>query len=364
MALAGPEDDAQLRSRMAADWMEGDIAVSFRREPSYFAGCSLQGNHAQVIKCTELSSGRIVGMGARLKTQAFVNGEAHQIGYLSDLRGAPEHRHGTLLARGYRFLQTLHEADPLPLYYSIIFAGNDAATRNLVGGRAGLPDYIDSGVVLTPAIHLDLPKKALAVQDVIFSRGSDAQADDIVSFLNQQMARKQFAPRYSVADFLPGGRLKHLSFADFFVARRGSQLVATLAAWDQAAIRQTHIERYSPRLRALRPLYNAVSRLTPLKPLPAPGDRVPYLYFSCVAVQGDDCSLFSGLLRYAYRALRTGPWHYAIIGLHERDPLLEVLASYRSIAAAGRLYCVRYAQTAAAFTALDARVPYVDMALA
>ena len=363
-ALATPDDDAQLRARMAADWMEGDIAVSFRREPSYFAGCSLQGSLAQVIKCTELSSGRIVGMGARLKTMAFVNGAACQIGYLSDLRGAPEYRRGTLLARGYRFLQALHEVDPLPFYYSIIFAGNDAATRNLVGARAGLPDYTDSGVILTPALHLDLPKRVLQVPGVEFSRGSDPQGDDIVTFLNQQMARRQLAPCYAVADFLAGGRLRNLSFSNFFIARRGPKIVAALAAWDQVGIRQTHIERYSPGLRALRPLYNGLSALTPLKPLPAPGNRVPYLYFSCVAVAEDDCALFAGLLRHAYRALRTGPWHYAIIGLHERDPLLEVLDGYRAIAAAGRLYVVRYPQAATEIMALNARVPYVDMALA
>ena len=41
--LAGPEDDARLRARMAAERMEGDIAVSFRREPDFFAAAACRG---------------------------------------------------------------------------------------------------------------------------------------------------------------------------------------------------------------------------------------------------------------------------------------------------------------------------------
>ena len=164
-------------------------------------------------------------------------------------------------------------------------------------------------------------------------------------------------------DFETGGRLKGLSFEHFFLARRGGRIVGALAAWDQAAIRQTHVERYSSRLAALRPLYNVASALTPLKPLPAPGARIPYLYLSCIAIENDDPALFAGLLRFAYGALRKGRWHYAIVGLHERDPLAGVLGDYRSIAAAGHVFVVHYPDGAAAAAALDARVPYVEMAL-
>ena len=47
-------DDAALRARMASDWLRGDLSVSFRREPSYFAGCALQGEQVQVLAPPEL----------------------------------------------------------------------------------------------------------------------------------------------------------------------------------------------------------------------------------------------------------------------------------------------------------------------
>ena len=69
-ALAQPADDAELRARMAADRMTGTIAVSFRREPSFFAGCRVQGDAAQVVKCTDTQDGTFVGLGTRSTVRA------------------------------------------------------------------------------------------------------------------------------------------------------------------------------------------------------------------------------------------------------------------------------------------------------
>jgi hypothetical protein len=80
-----------------------------------------------------------------------------------------------------------------------------------------------------------------------------------------------------------------------------------------------------------------------------------------VAVAGDDIDLWGGLLRHAYRDLRRGPWHHAIVSMHEDDPLAVALDGYRAIRAAGRLYVVHYADGADAVAALDDRVPCLDL---
>lgn len=425
-SLATSADDAQLRARMAEDRMEGNIAISFRREPSYFAGSRLQGDRVQVITCRDTfdRANRIVGLGSRASCLMHVNGQPLRIGYLSDLRADPQYRNGTLLARGYRFLRTLHEAEPLPLYVSIIFDTNRTALQTLVGGRAGLPNYTCLGKILTPALHLDFPRRAITLPGVTLRRAQAADLPAIVRFLNRRLATRQFAPVYAEADFLPGGRCAGLRVTDFFVAIKHAQtagqtnvptqtqtapqasgpsetvtdgktdfhpdkntnrqtgnaapaatsgsasddnLLATMAAWDQAGVRQTHIERYSTALTLLRPLYNLASKLCPLKPLPAIGSRVPYLYWCCIAVQNDDLTLLRALVRHAYRALRTGPWHYAIMGLHERDPLAPILKDYRQIHAAGLLYRVDFADpgnSAGDQFIPDNRIPCFEMALA
>lgn len=357
--LAVPADDAQLRARMAEDRMEGPIAVSFRREPSYFGSTCVQGDATEIIKCVDTHTGRIVGLGSRSTAMAFVNGTPQRIGYLADLRGAPEVRRGTLLARGFRLLRELNARDHVPFHTTVIYAGNTPALRSLVGARAGLPVYQDRGRVLTPALHLDLPRRAITLRGIDIDRGQPGDLPEIVAFLDRRMRERQFAPVYREQDFTTG-RFLHLDVRDFFVARSKRRIVGTLAAWDQAAIRQTHVERYSPLLAAVRPLYNLAAQMTPLKPLPAVGARIPYVYLACAAVEDDDVDLFRGLLRTTCNSLRRGPWHYAIASLHERDPLAQVLAECRQIAAAGRLFIVHYPEDAGAVAALDARVPYVE----
>lgn len=358
-AVAGPQDDAQLRARMAEDRMEGSIAISFRREPSFFAGCRLQGDATEVMKCVETATGRIVGLGSRSTSLAFLDGEPKRVGYLADLRGAPDVRRGTLLARGFRLLRELHERDPVPFYTTVIYEGNEPALKSLVGARAGLPVYRDFGRILTPAIPLDFSRAALALDGVEVGRGDQAELPRIVEFLNRTRRHRPFAPVCRVADF-GGGRLAGLAAGDFFVARSGGRIVGTIAAWDQGALRQTHVERYSTGLALARPLYNLAARVTALKPLPAPGARIPFVYLACAAVEGDDAGLFRVLLRAAYNGMRRGPWHYAIASLHEHDPLSAVLDEYRRIPAAGRLYVVHYPEAAGAVDRLAPGVPSVE----
>ena len=364
-AQADAPDDAELRRRMAEVWMEGRIAVSFRREPSYFAGCRLQGDTVQVIKCTDTDTGRIVGMGSRLKTAVNVDGRPLGIGYLADLRSLLAIRRGTLVARGYRFLRALHMADPVPFYLTLIVDTNEAALSNLVGGRAGLPPYVSQGRILTPAIHLDAARPPLEIAGISFRRADAGSMPQVRAFLRELAPGKQFSPLYAGADFATGGRFASLHPADFFVARDGSgQIAACLAAWDQSAVRQTHVERYPAALGLLRPLYNLASRLTALKPLPPAGGKLAFVYLSCIAVRGNDLALFRGLLRHACNALRTGPWHFAIAGLHEGDPLAAALHDYRRIEAAGHLFLVHYPRDGQPVPVLDARPRYFEMALA
>jgi hypothetical protein len=364
-ALATREDDAALRARMAKDRMEGAIAVSFRREPSYFDGCRVQGDVTQVVKCVDSLTGALTGLGSRSTAPAHVDGAAKSIGYLSDLRVAPEYRRGTLLARGYRYFRALHDADPVPFYTTVIYDGNARALETLAtpgGGRAGLPHYREWGRLLTPALHLDFAVKPAAVAGVTVERGSRERLAQIVGFLNRWQSRKQFAPVYRESDFgdRSQGRFRGLTAGDFYLAMRGRRIVGTIAVWDQSAFRQTHVERYSAGLALLRPAYNALAGVLPLKRLPAPGARIPSVYLACLATENDEVNLFRFLLRAVHDVIRRGPWHFAVAGLHESDPRAAVLAEMRHIPAAGRLFAVHFADQPLFIDSPAQRVPYLE----
>src|SRR5689334_14040765 len=107
--LATDSDDAQLRHRMASDWMHGDLSVSFRREPSYFAACKVQGETTEVLCCRDRNSESIVFMASRSIRRAFLNGTPQRLGYIGDIRLAPEFRKGVLLGRAARLFRELHD---------------------------------------------------------------------------------------------------------------------------------------------------------------------------------------------------------------------------------------------------------------
>jgi len=357
--LATASDDAALRRRMAEDVLDGTIAVTFRREPEYFAGTALQGSEAQVVKCVSQPDGRIVGLFTRARAPAYINGELQTLGYLCDLRADPAVRGGTLLARGFRKLKELHDAAPLPLYYTMILDGNDIALDVLTGGRASLPHYRPLGRVLTPALHLGRPRRFRPSSALRIATANATTIDGVIEFVNRQYRKKQFAPAYQMED-LSGARLSGLRLDDIYVAYDGDRIAGCVACWDQSHIRQIFVERYDRALQLARPLYNLAANVWSRKSLPNPGEKIPFFYLAWIAVENDDKQVFRELLEHVYEARRHGPWHFFIAGLHENHPLAGELRNFRSIPSSGHLFAVHWSDGHPAFEELDARVPHIE----
>lgn len=319
--------------------MQGPIAVTFRREPSYFHAAAIQGEKAEIYKGVDTARGVLAGLGGRFTLPAYVNGQRLSIGYLADLRVEAAYRGGLGLRRAYDFLRARHEADPLPFYTTMILQGNEAALRTIAANRPGMPRYRPQGFVHSPMIPFGFAKKAVVVPGVEIARGRAQDRQALFAFLAREHARRQFAPCYTAAD-MGTARLRGLNMEDFWLAWRGGEIVGALAVWDQHAFRQIHVESYHDAWRWLKPLYNAACRLTPLVPLPEAGAAMRYFYVGLVAVAGDDLAIFRALLRSVYRQYRHGRWHYMVCALHERDPLLPALREYRHIAAGGHLFTV------------------------
>jgi hypothetical protein len=340
-SLAGPQDDTQLRERLAHDWVQGALAISMRREPSYFGACRLQGDSIQVVVAREVDSGRIVAMIRRCITTTFVNGQPQRTAHLSDLRIHPAYRNGTLLSRAYRFLRTLHEADPLSCF-ALIYDDNKTALNSLVGGRAGLPAHVPRARLIATAVHLTKRRRELTESGVEFRRARPDELPEIVQFLNRHRSGYLWAPILNVDDFLPGGRCDTLKARDFFVALRQGRVCATMAAWDQASLRQVHVERYAWPTAWLRQGYNLFARLQGLPRLPAVGQALPFVYLAFIAVKDDAPALCRALLRHVYNALCNGRWIYAMAGLHEDDPLSAHFVDYRATTSFVGLYEVEF----------------------
>ena len=355
---ASAADDADLRRLLRDNPMQqGGLTLSFRREPSYFAACSVLGQSAEVFVGRDTQTGALAGVGARYHLLAFINGQAQSIVYLADLRVQTAYRNSIHLRRAYQFLRQRHAADPAPVYTTMILQDNRAALATIAAQRAGLPPYHPQGTVHTPLILLGRQKPALAAPCAI-RRATAADWAAIVAFLNRENARYQFAPVYHEND-LTNGRLREMQPENILLAEANGSIIGTIALWQQSAFRQLHIDAYHGAWRFIRPVYNALARLTPLAPLPRAGEALKYAYLSLMAVQNDDLAVFRALLRQAYRASHGTGLHYLIGAFHERHPLRPAFADYAGIPSGGPLFTVQFDGEP---YPLDGRVPYIDAA--
>jgi hypothetical protein len=361
ITLAELGDDAELRALLRDNPMKGSMEVTFEREPDFFSACAIRGNLCQVGVGRDLESGRIVGLGTRSIADAFVNGQRVAFGWLSDLRLHPAYRGGTLVARGYRFLRQLHGDGRVELYGTVIFQDNQTALQTIAATRAGLPAYHDLGVIHCPGINLRRRKPAISASCEIV-RGRPELLPEIVDCLNRNNARKQFAPVHDVESFIRGKRWKDFQPSDFYVARSSNRVVGVVGRWDQSSFKQTRVISYGKRLRWMVPAANAVQSLLGAPSFPMPGQYVPFFYVSFIAIDQDNAGVFGALLRQVYNDAVDSSFRYAMVGLHERDPLLAAVKEYSLAPFAGRLFCVCFADGEPAYRTLDGRVPYVEAA--
>ena len=173
--LAGAQDDAELRHVLAATPMAGKVAVSFRREPSFFDAAVVEGEFHQTIVAREDSLGHIVGHAGRSVRQRFINGAAVPVGYLGGLRVLPKYRGGLVLAGGYRFLHSLHNDERTQIYLTTIAERNDAALAILTSGRAGLPRYEFCGNYHTAVIPIRRSRAWSGVPAGVAIRSANAE---------------------------------------------------------------------------------------------------------------------------------------------------------------------------------------------
>ncbi len=357
--LATAADDHELCELLRSSPIPGRISVTFEREPSFFDSCQIRGDFFQVAVGRDRSTGEIIGLGTRSIAPGFINGQPQSLGYLADLRLEPQYRGGMLIARGYRFLRQLHEDRRTRLYTTVIFSENHGALTTIASGRAGLPRYHDMGTIYSPGINIRGAEPPIHAGCEIL-RGSQELLPEIVECLNRNNSRRQFAPVHTASMF--GNQWRDFRIEDFHLAVRGSRVVGVVGCWDQSSFKQTRVAGYDSQLRWTVPLANLLRPFTRALRYPKPGEEVAYFYLSFIAIDDENLAVFRALLRSAYNASVDQGYLYAIVALHERDPLLPALSDYSLTPFSGRLFCATFEDGEDLFRALEGRVPYLEAA--
>lgn len=350
--LAGKADDHALSSVLRRTFMPGKPSLSAQREPEFFVGEQVGNVDSQVIVVRKSDDQSIVGLASRSFRKMFIDGEVKTRGYLSGLRGLPEVRGGTLLARGYRFLKELHADGMTPYYVSTIFDDNNYARKVLTSGRAGLPVYRSWGCLNTYLLPLYGRRRPRPRCGKIILGTPGGTLCSLVDCINQFNRRHQFAPWYSQEDFqgatglLPGFQPENL-----YGYRDDDNITATLGVWDQTAYKQTVITGYPWLHQAARPFLYAGSVLGLTHRLPRSGQPIPLLYGAFLSYAPQRLAHLESLLVAILQDWSRRGYIYLMVGIHARSAANQILRRHAVKQKSSTVYLVYWEDS------LDAPLP-------
>jgi hypothetical protein len=338
--IAGETDDAELRALMRATPMTGSIAVTLRREPSFFDAMTVEGPFHQVLIARDTRTHRVVGMGSRSVRPRWVDGRPQPVGYLGGLRLLPEARHTTVLIRGYRELARLHGDGRTDFYLTTIAEGNQQAVAALTGARAGLPVYHELGRYLTFVLPVRRSMSARPDPDLQVRPLKRPEVPQLIEFLNTSGRDRLFFPCLTAEDFASGATtFRGLGPDHVLCAWRGDRLVGTLAAWDQSPFRQTVVERYAGILRCWKPFHSIVAAARGWPRFPAPGSQLRTLTLALPVAGG---ATFLQLLAATQQRHQSTAADSLLLGLFERDPLVKTVQPLAMYTYATRVFVVTW----------------------
>ncbi|HEY8666385.1 MAG TPA: hypothetical protein VIL86_06955 [Tepidisphaeraceae bacterium] len=378
--LAGERHDAGeggIRALLRETAMEGDIALSLQREPSYFAAARQEGGEHRAIVAVD-SSGRVICAGGISIRQRFYNGALCRVGYLGQLRLARSHAgRFDILRRGYASFHDLHPSLDLEACFTAIATDNIRARRLLERGISGLPRYDLAGELVTlliptrsvarasrPCPRINNTGETPVLQDFPSIQNGIDDLAAVWALLRRNAAEFQFAPSWDepeLSRLLSTGGLRKDSFR---ILSNSTGPVAYAALWDQRPFKQAVVAHYSRRLSLLRPFYNLFAAFTGRVPLPPPHQTIAQAFVSPLAVPLDRPQWLIQLLLLLTASARTLGMTAMTLALDARDPRLpSLLQRFRPHLYRTRLYTVSWPDEPPRVEPPDGRLLYPEVAL-
>ena len=360
-------DDMDLRQLLRANPLPGEIQLSYEREPSFWAGAGIEGPKQQTM-IVRAQDGRAVGMGSRSVRTLYVNGEAHRVGYMSQMRVDPTFAWGValpkVLAQGWRFFRELHQDGLTPYYLVSLVAGKSVAWRMITLGLPEWPTLHAVGGLLTYGITVRRARSVPKLGNGMTLR--HATEDDrgaIGECLARNGRRRQFTPVWEAASL--GDRLvtPDLSLDDFWVVERGTQIVGTLARWNQRRIKQSVVRGYGEPWAGMRKWVNLAARVGLAPRLPAIGEPIRHAFASHLAVENDDPTVASALLAAVYNSAVEAGDDYLMVGLDTEHPFTPLVRRYRRVVYATQLFLATWGDEVALARKVDGRQMGAEIAV-
>ncbi|MEW5801887.1 MAG: hypothetical protein AB1847_07240 [bacterium] len=358
--LGQPEDKEQILEILEQNDFKGRISILYTRRPNAYASLKKEGDEVSIVVCKDSQKNKIVGFGACGVRKLYINGKEEKAGYLFALRERKEYKKTyALLSRGYHFLHSLHQ--DVPLFLTTILEENLYAQKLLEKKRACMPAYEPFG--LYEVYTIKTKRKDKQKHPFHFKRTEKTDIPALVKFLNYQGKKYQFFPVIEreelISEDCTHEKYPGLTYEDFFILYgQGGEILAAGAAWDQKKYKQYIIQGYKGILKFCSPLSSLLASLG-YPALVRPGTILKFFTLSFWAVRDNDPYLFTSFLNQFSASLHDYP--FFLIGLHEKNPLRNVLRKIPHLVYRSRIYLVDWNKSGSVVDKLEPeRFPYLE----
>ncbi|QHT65940.1 GNAT family N-acetyltransferase [Rhodocytophaga rosea] len=344
--IAEPSDNEPLLVLTASNPMQGSISLRIDRKPDFFSLLEARGKSITYV--LEKNS-RIIGSFSASKNKVFVNKQATDLYYLSDLKIDNAFRSQVYAFKLVSQMQHYLQSQGADLLFCTVADGNNRVLP-VFEGRAALPVFHILGKF---SVYQFLPARK-PVKNSTYQICQQAFDADLLKQFNQ------FYQQYQLGKILCADPVQSQAVLVAYIQK---QPVAAITLIDTLPYKQNVIIGLKPYLKMLVYTVNSLGKVLPLFPLPEIGEAIKILYinnFYCL--KGQEAALLD-LVNQARHQAFTGNFHFVSIGLHEKDPLLSCFKQFYKFEFKSVGYITSLKNNTALLNEIMAGVPFEDYSL-
>lgn len=359
----GPEYNQQMLDILLDSPMESDgLSLCLDRTPDIFAIPVLFFKDFKAFGF--FIDDRLVGFAMICRKILYVNGIPLEIGYLANMYVRPDSRKRGWLYKASEplFREVLEEVG---FGFATTVKGN-RNTETMVGRR--IPKF--------PFIPHSLLTKDLEIINILITfrkrgkfpyhirRAVESDIPGIARMLDQEYKTRLFGPVYTVDELQktiaarPG-----FSVSDYYIAEKSNRMVGVCSAWDISRIRKVRVMAYHKKYRLVKFLYDMVSPVFRLPPLPEPGQAFREIILNDYAVDNREPLILEALLFRIYADYRGKGYNMLQIASYEGDPMLKATRRFFCQPLFSRIILGSKETGLIEEEGIDCSRPYIDIAL-
>jgi hypothetical protein len=340
---AQPADNDRLLTLFSAVPMEGDLVLTTRRDPDFFALYAMQNGVAECLVAE--TDGELSGVGTFVIRSGWLDGREQPVGYLGDLRTRYAARRSAVVATHYQAaFTTMSDRHGCAVFLTAILASNHTALNALVRDRAGRrrqPYYHLLKRFSAVSVHF-LRARQPRRSGYRVRRAWEEDIPALTALLARDHQHRVCGYRFDQGEFQhrlttwPGFCLAHtyLAFAP------DGRLVGCTTAWDPAPVKRYHVNAYQGHMRWIKRGYNALATLLRRPRLPAAGETFRSFYLCNTSIGDDNPLVLRALLDHVYADFQSQGYHFFTLAMDAHDPLQPALRGFFTRRLPFHLYAV------------------------